>query len=147
MQFKGYCVFCQKIIKNKTVKVPLKDESLKRKRLSEIIFDLSQPYWFDGEFLQTARRRLSEMFREITVCIYPKGVEKPVAKWSFMSNIPSIQKKQVEPSLKDIHLRIKNQAWSLIKMSRFGNKYVQSFSHLQTSNCRTRLSRCCPDSI
>ena len=40
------------------------------------------------------------MFREITACIYRKGVEKAVAKWSFMSNIPSIQKDQPEPSLK-----------------------------------------------
>ena len=47
-----------------TVKVTLKDKSLKRKRLSERIFDL-----LDGEFLQTARR-LSEMLREITACIY-----------------------------------------------------------------------------
>ena len=40
------------------------------------------------------------MFREITACIYRKGVEKAVAKWTFMSNIPSIQKDQPEPSLK-----------------------------------------------
>ena len=32
------------------------------------------------------------MFREAIDCIYRKGVEKPVVKWSFMSNIPSIQK-------------------------------------------------------
>ena len=37
------------------------------------------------------------MFREITACTYRKGVEKAVAKWSFMSNIPSKQKDQ--PSL------------------------------------------------
>ena len=38
------------------------------------------------------------MFREITACICRKGAEKPVANWSFMSNIPSIQKDQLEPS-------------------------------------------------
>ena len=43
------------------------------------------------------------MFREATDCIYRKGVEKPVAKWSFMSNIPSIQKDQPEPSLKTLN--------------------------------------------
>ena len=98
----------------------------------------SQPYCFDGEFLQIARRRLSEMFREATDCIYRKGVEKPVAKWSFMSNIPSIQKDQPEPSLKTFICEF-YQAWPLIKMSRFGNTYVQSFSQLQTNNSRTRL--------
>ena len=40
------------------------------------------------------------MFREITACIYRKGFEKAVAKWSFMSNILSIQKDRPEPSLK-----------------------------------------------
>ena len=46
-----------------TVKVPLKDESLKSKRLSERFVLPSQPYCFDGEFLQIAKRRLSEMFK------------------------------------------------------------------------------------
>ena len=45
-----------------TVKIPLKDESFKRKRLSERFFRPSQPNCFDGKFLQTARKRLSEMF-------------------------------------------------------------------------------------
>ena len=82
------------------------------------------------------------MFSEITACIYRKGVEKAVAKWRFMSNIPSIQKDQPEISLKTlIHLRIKNQTWFLIKMSRFGNKYVLSFSQLQSNDNRTRLSK------
>ena len=78
------------------------------------------------------------MFREATDCIYRKGVEKPVAKWGFMSNIPSIQKDQPEPSLKTFICEF-YQAWPLIKMSRFGNTYVQSFSQLQTNNSRTRL--------
>ena len=41
VQFQGYCVFCRKIKKKQkktTVKVPLKDNSLKRKRLSERFF-------------------------------------------------------------------------------------------------------------
>ena len=118
--------FCRKIkttTEKTTVKIPLKEESFKRKRLSEGLFRPSQLYCFDGEFLQTARRRLSEMFREITAYIYRKGVEKPVANWSFMSKIPSIQKDQPEPSF-----GIKNQALPVIKMSRFGNKYALSFS-------------------
>ena len=49
------------------------------------------------------------MFREITACIYSKGVEKPVAKWSFMSNIPSIQKDQPKPSLKILICELKNK--------------------------------------
>ena len=81
------------------------------------------------------------MFREITACIYRKGVEKVVAKGSFMSNIPSIQKDQPEPSLKTFICELKNQAWPLAKMSRFGNKYVLSFSLLQSNNSRTRLSK------
>ena len=76
------------------------------------------------------------MFREITACIDHKGVEKPVANWSFMSYIPSIQKDQPEPSF-----GIKNQALPVIKMSRFGNKYALSFSQLQSNNSRTRLSK------
>ena len=41
------------------------------------------------------------MFRNITASIYRiKGVEKAVAKSNFMSNFPSIQKDQHEPSLK-----------------------------------------------
>ena len=76
------------------------------------------------------------MFREITACIYRKGVEKPVVKWSFMSNIPSIQKDQPEPSLKTFicELKTKHDLSS-------GNKYAQSFSQLQTNNNRTRLSK------
>ena len=76
------------------------------------------------------------MFRESTACMYRKGVEKPVANWSFMSNITSLQKDQPEPSF-----GIKNQAWPVIKMSIFGNKYVLSFSQLQSNNSRTRLSK------
>ena len=72
------------------------------------------------------------MFREATDCIYRKGVEKPVAKWSFLSNIPSKQKDQPEPSLKTFICEF-YQAWPLIKMSRFGNTYEQSFSQLQTT--------------
>ena len=49
------------------------------------------------------------MFREITACIYRKGVEKAVAKWRFMSNIPSIQKDQPEPSLKTFICEIKTK--------------------------------------
>ena len=47
------------------------------------------------------------MFREITSCIYCKGVKKAVAKWSFMSNIPSKQKDQPEPSLKTFICELK----------------------------------------
>ena len=81
-------------------KSPFERRELKKKTFIRKIFWPSQPYCFDCEFLQTARRRLSEMFREITACIYRKGVEKAVVKWSFTSNIPSIQKDQPEPSLK-----------------------------------------------
>ena len=123
-----------------TIKIPLKDESFKRKRLSERFFRPSQPYCFDGEFIQTARKRLSEMFREITDCIYGKGVEKAVAKWSFISNIPSIQKDQPESSLQTFICELKTKH-GLIKMSIFGNKYVLSFSQLQSINSRTRLSK------
>ena len=49
------------------------------------------------------------MFREITACIYHKGVEKAVAKWSFMSNIASIQKYQPEPSLKTFICELKTK--------------------------------------
>ena len=56
------------------------------------------------------------MFREITACIYRKGVEKAVGKWSFMSNIPSIQKDKPEPSLKTFICELKTKH-GLIKMS------------------------------
>ena len=49
------------------------------------------------------------MFREITACIYRKGVEKVVGKWSFMSNISSIQKDQPEPSLKTFICELKTK--------------------------------------
>ena len=83
------------------------------------------------------------MSREITACIYRKGVEKPVVKWSFMSSIPSIQKDQSESSLKTFICELKTKHGL---SSRFENKYVQSFSHLQTNNCRTRLSNIAVDS-
>ena len=49
------------------------------------------------------------MFRDITACIYRKGVEKLVAKWSFMSNIPSIQKDQPKLSLKTFICELKTK--------------------------------------
>ena len=49
------------------------------------------------------------MFREITSCIYRKGVENPVAKWSIMINIPSIQKDQPEPSLRTFICELKTK--------------------------------------
>ena len=49
------------------------------------------------------------MFREITACIYRKGVENVVVMWRFMSNIPSIQKDQPEPSLKTFICELKTK--------------------------------------
>ena len=147
--FRGYRILCSIsvllwfLLKNKkqttektTVKVPLKDESLQRNHLSERFFDLH-----NLNVLMASFYKQQEEFREIIACIYREGVEKPFAKWSFMSDIPSIQKDQPEPSLKTFICELKNQAWPLINMSRFGNKYVQSFSQLQTNNSRTRLSK------
>ena len=49
------------------------------------------------------------MFNEITACIYRKGVEKAVAKWSFMSNFSSTQKDQPEPSLNTFICELKTK--------------------------------------
>ena len=49
------------------------------------------------------------MFREITAFIYRKGVEKAVAKWSYISNITIIQKDQPEPSLKTFICELKTK--------------------------------------
>ena len=57
-----------------------------------------------------------------------------------MSNIPSIQNDQPEPSLKTFICELKTKH-GLIKMSRFMNKYIFSFSQLQSNNSRTRLSK------
>ena len=108
----GILCFCRKIKKKnrkKHNKSPFERRELRKKSLSERFFSPSQPYCFDGEFLQTARRRLSEIFREITASVYRKGVEKAVAKWSVMSNILSIQKDQPEPSLKTFICELKTK--------------------------------------
>ena len=73
------------------------------------------------------------MFREATDCIYRKGVEKPVAKWSFMSNIPSIQKDQPEPSLKTFICEF-YQAWPLIKIWEYIRTKFQSITNEQQQN-------------
>ena len=74
------------------------------------------------------------MFREIT----SKGVEKAVAKWSFMSIIPSIQRDQPEPSLNTFICELKTKHGL---SSRFGNNCVLGFSQLQSNNSRTSLSK------
>ena len=77
---------------------------------------------------------LSEMFREITACIYRKGVEKAVAKWSFMSNIPSIQKDQPEPSLKTFICELKTKHGLSSRCQDLGiNTYKVSVNYKRTT--------------
>ena len=74
------------------------------------------------------------MFREITACIYRKGVEKAVAKWSFMSNIPSIQKDQPEPSLKTFICELKTKHGLSSRCQDFGiNTYKVSVNYKRTT--------------
>ena len=75
------------------------------------------------------------MFREFTACIYRKGVEKAVAKWSFMSNIRSIQNKtQSEPSLKTFTSELKTKHGLSSKCQDFGiNIYKVSVNYKRTT--------------
>ena len=73
------------------------------------------------------------MFREITAYIYRKGVEKPVAKWSFMSNIPNLQKDQPEPSLKTFICELKTKHGLSSRCQDLGiNKYKVSVIYKRT---------------
>ena len=81
------------------------------------------------------------MLREITACIYRKGVEKAVAKWSFMSNISSIQKDQPESSLNTFICELKNKHGLSSRCQDLGINTYLSFSQLQSNNSRTKLSK------
>ena len=73
------------------------------------------------------------MLKEITAFIYRKGVEKPVAKWSSMSNIPSIQKDQPEPSLKIFICELKSKLGLSSRCQDFGiNTYKVSDIYTRT---------------
>ena len=74
------------------------------------------------------------MFREITACIYRKGVEKAVAKWSFLRNIPSIQKDQPEPSLKTFICELKTKHGLSSRCKDLGiNTYKVSVNYKRTT--------------
>ena len=74
------------------------------------------------------------MFREITACIYRKGVEKPFAKWSFMSNIPSLQKDKPEPSPKTFICELKTKHGLSSRCQDLGiNTYKVSVNYKRTT--------------
>ena len=74
------------------------------------------------------------MFREITACIYRKGVQKPDSKWSFMSNIPSLQKDQPEPSPKTIICEFKTKHGLSSRCQDLGiNTYKVSVNYKRTT--------------
>ena len=128
--------------KKTTVKVPLKEKELKKKTFIREIFDLHNLTVLMASFYKQQEegfQKCLEKSQPVSI-VRPgrKVVEKAVAQWSFMSNIPSIQKDQPEPNLKKFICELKTKHGL---SSRFGNKYVLSFSQLQSNNSRTRLSK------
>ena len=60
-------------------------------------------------FLPKNKKLKKQKKKTVKVPLKDESVEKAVAKWSFMSNIPSKQKDQPEPSLKTFICKLKTK--------------------------------------